>query len=71
MNQYLSSGLTLRQHAFDLLERGKRGLGSQLLDVFIIFLILVSVASSVLATVQEIHENHGFLLRLIDRVLLM
>ncbi|MEM7461833.1 MAG: cyclic nucleotide-gated ion channel [Pseudomonadota bacterium] len=68
MNSSVDAELSLRERAYDLLERGRRGLASQLFDVFIVILILVSVTVSVISTVPEWHEEHGDTYRMIDRI---
>ncbi|MEC9343060.1 MAG: cyclic nucleotide-gated ion channel, partial [Pseudomonadota bacterium] len=53
------SELTVRERAFEILERGRRGTLSQSFDLFIIVLILTNVLASVIGTVPEIHAVWG------------
>ncbi|MGI9401295.1 MAG: cyclic nucleotide-gated ion channel [Rhizobiaceae bacterium] len=68
MTKVDDSHLTLRERAYDLLERGRRDITSQLFDVMIVALILISVTISVLSTVPEWNAEHGDTFRLVDRI---
>lgn len=59
--------LTLRERVFEILERGRRGTASQVFDFVIVGLILASVTTSVLGTVESIHAAYGDLLGAFDR----
>lgn len=60
--------ISLRARAYDLLERGRRDVASQLFDIMIIVLILISVTVSVISTVPEWNAEYGDTFRLIDRI---
>lgn len=60
--------MSVRQHAFEILERGRRGSLSQAVDVTIVLLIVVNVFVSVIGTVASIEARWGLWLSLIDHV---
>jgi len=51
--------LTVRERAFEILERGRRGRLSQAFDIFIVALILANVAASVVGTVKSVEVEWG------------
>lgn len=60
--------MSLRQDAFEILERGRRGSISRTVDVTIVLLIVVNVFISVIATVQSVEARWGFWLTLVDQI---
>lgn len=57
---------TQRARMFEILEHGRKGTVSQIIDFSIIFLILANVAASVIETVPHIHAEYGQALRNFD-----
>jgi voltage-gated potassium channel len=63
----LKDELTIRERAFEILERGRRGTLSHAFDIFIVVLILASVTISVIDTVETVRLEWGQTLRTVER----